>query len=178
VAGPSLVFDLETQRLAAEVGGWKNVARMGLAVAVTLDLSTGEVGRYQEADAARLADELLAASLVVGFNIRRFDLAVLQPYTPRRLADVHTLDIMLEIERTLGFRLGLDALARGTLGTTKSAEGTQAVQWFREGRLEELFDYCQQDVLVTRELYEYGQRHKHLKYYDRFGRLKVVAVRW
>jgi DEAD/DEAH box helicase domain-containing protein len=78
----------------------------------------------------------------------------------------------------LGFRLPLEALARGTLGSAKSATGSQAVQWFREGRLEELFEYCQQDVAVTRGLYEYGRANKHVKYYDRFGRLKRVTVLW
>ncbi len=178
MAGPSLVFDLETQRLADEVGGWKHIAHMGLACAVTLDLGTGEVARYLEMDATRLADDLLAASLVVGFNVRRFDLAVLQPYTERPLAGVPVLDILEQIERALGFRVALNALGRGTLGRGKSAEGTQAVQWYREGRLEELFEYCLQDVLVTRDLYDFGRLHKHLKYYDKFGRLKRVAVGW
>ena len=176
--GPTLVFDLETQRLAEEVGGWKNVAHMGLACAVTLDLATGEFARYGEPDAARLADDLRAASLVIGFNIRRFDFTVLQPYTAHRLAEVPALDILQHIENALGFRLPLDALARGTLGEAKSADGSQAVRWYREGRMEELYDYCQQDVQVTRGLYEYGRRDKHLKYFDRFGRLKRVAVRW
>jgi len=176
--GPILVFDLETQRLAEEVGGWKHIARMGLACAVALDLATGEFVRYLEPEAARLADDLLSASLVVGFNVRRFDYAVLQPYTSRRLADIPTVDVLEHVEQTLGFRLPLDALARGTLGATKSASGREAVQWFREGRLEELFDYCQQDVAVTRGLYEYGLANKHLRYVDRYGRVKRVPVRW
>ena len=178
MTGPTLIFDLETQRLADEVGGWKHIARMGLACAVTLDLATGEYSRYLEPEAARLADELLAASLVVGFNVRRFDYTVLQPYSSRPLAGIPTVDILEHVERSLGFRLPLEALARGTLGAAKSATGNEAVQWFREGRLEELFEYCQQDVVVTRGLYEHGLTHKHLKYYDRYGRLKRVPVRW
>ena len=35
-----IVFDLETQRLAREVGGWKNIHRMGFAAGVTLDVDS------------------------------------------------------------------------------------------------------------------------------------------
>ncbi len=175
---PNLVFDLETKHLADEVGGWNHIARMGLACAVTLDMGTGEFKRYVEADAPRLADDLNEAALVVGFNVRRFDYAVLQPYTTHNLLAIPTVDILEHVQRTLGFRVGLDALARATLGTTKSASGTQAVRWFREGRLEEVFEYCEQDVSVTRSLYEYGLARKHLKYHDRARRVRVVPVRW
>ncbi|MBI3359835.1 MAG: ribonuclease H-like domain-containing protein [Chloroflexi bacterium] len=122
--------------------------------------------------------ELQSAGLVVGFNIKRFDYTVLQPYTGVRLADLPTLDLLEHIHRALGFRLPLDALAQATLGASKSADGTLAVQWFREGRVEEVLDYCQQDVIVTRDLFEHGRRHKHLKYRDRSGRLKKVMVSW
>jgi DEAD/DEAH box helicase domain-containing protein len=175
---PVLVFDLETKQLAEEVGGWSQVARMGLACAVTQDTATGAFAHYVEADAARLADDLSAAALVVGFNVLRFDYAVLQPYTTRPLAEIPTLDILEQVERVLGFRVGLDSLARATLGTAKTSDGAQAVRWFRAGRLTEVFEYCEQDVAVTRALYEFGRTRKFLKFHDRRGRLQMVPVRW
>jgi DEAD/DEAH box helicase domain-containing protein len=69
-------------------------------------------------------------------------------------------------------------LARGTLGAVKSADGLQAVQWFRAGQIGKVLEYCRQDVMVTRGLYEYGHARQHLKYYDRFGKLKQVSVHW
>jgi DEAD/DEAH box helicase domain-containing protein len=74
--------------------------------------------------------------------------------------------------------VGLNALAEGTLGSGKSADGLQAIAWYREGKMQEILDYCQQDVEVTRRLYEYGRQHKHLKFRDRNGRLKMVPVTW
>ncbi|MBI3762832.1 MAG: helicase, partial [Chloroflexi bacterium] len=106
--GPTIIFDLETRKLADEVGGWDHIARMGLACAVTLNMTAGEFHRYVEADAEALVAELQSAGLVVGFNIKRFDYTVLQPYTGVRLADLPTLDLLEHIHRALGFRLPLD----------------------------------------------------------------------
>ncbi len=78
-----------------------------------------------------------------------------------------TVDMLDHIYKRLGFRVSLDNLAGATLGTAKSADGLQAVRWYKEGRIQEILDYCQQDVEVTRQLYEYGKQHKHLKYRDR-----------
>jgi DEAD/DEAH box helicase domain-containing protein len=69
-------------------------------------------------------------------------------------------------------------LAGATLGAAKSADGLQAVRWYRQGRIEEILDYCQQDVQVTRQLYEYGKQQKHVKFQDRNYRTKMVPVSW
>ncbi len=175
----TLIFDLETQRLADEVGGWNHIADMKLACAVTLDLETGRFTDYLEADVERLLADLRAATLVVGFNVRRFDYEVLRPYAGAPLTrSVPTVDILESLYQSLGFRLSLDSVAAATLGRSKSADGIMAVEWFRAGEVEKVQAYCRDDVQVTRELYEYGLQHKQLKFRDKFGRTKSVAVRW
>jgi len=82
------------------------------------------------------------------------------------------------IYRRLGFRIGLDSLAKATLGIAKSADGLQAVRWYREGRIQEVLDYCQHDVEITRRLYEYGRQNKHVRYQDRNYRTQMVPVSW
>jgi DEAD/DEAH box helicase domain-containing protein len=52
------------------------------------------------------------------------------------------------------------------------------VRWYKEGRIQEILDYCQQDVEVTRQLYEYGRLHKHVRYRDRNYRARQVQVSW
>jgi len=64
------------------------------------------------------------------------------------------------------------------LGTGKSADGLQAVQWWKEGRIEEIFAYCEQDVDVTRRVYEFGQQNRYVQYYDRQYRRQRVPVAW
>lgn len=174
----TLIFDLESQLLAEDVGGWDNISKMKLAGAVTYNVETGLFTRYQESDVAALLADLAAASLVVGFNVLRFDYEVLRPYAGGQPLQFPTLDMLVEIQQKLGFRLPLDALAAGTLNKGKSADGLQAVRWFREGKIEQLLDYCQQDVQVTLDLYQYGRQNKCLKYRDKFGKVKLVAVKW
>ena len=171
-------FDLETKMLFQEVGGRGNESKLGMSAAVTYNTSDGAFHRYREENAEDLVDELRSADLVVGFNVVRFDYAVLQAYTDFPLRSIPTLDMLEEIYRRMGFRVKLDDLAYATLGIGKSADGVLAVQWYRQGLIDKVLDYCQQDVEVTKRLYEYGRKFKHLKYKDRYGKLKLIPVSW
>ena len=176
----TFVFDLETKNLAHEVGGWSNIDKLGLAAAVLLHVDTGEVFRYVEQDASELIAQLLNADQVVGFNVVRFDYDVLRPYGLSRNLDLieKTIDLLDHLYQYLGFRLSLDNLAEATLNETKSADGIIAVQWFREGKIDKVLDYCEQDVHVTHRLWEYGRENGHVKYRDREFRLQRVPVSW
>jgi DEAD/DEAH box helicase domain-containing protein len=173
-----LFFDVETQRTFDEVGGRNNIQAMGLSAAVTYSTADGRFRYYTEETAGDLIAELKAADRVVGFNVLRFDYEVLRAYTDEPLDQIPTVDILDHIYRRLKFRVSLDNLAGATLGTSKSADGLQAVRWYREGRIQEVLAYCQQDVEVTRRLYEFGQQHKHVKYRDLSFRERMVPVSW
>jgi DEAD/DEAH box helicase domain-containing protein len=172
----TVFFDVETQRTFDEVGGRQNIRALGLAAAVTYSTAAGAFRHYTEESVADLLAELQAAGLVVGFNVLRFDYEVLRAYGP--LNPARTVDMLDQIYHRLGFRVSLGSLAEATLGTGKSADGLQAVRWYREGRIQEVLDYCQQDVEITRRLYEYGQQNKHLKYLDLNRRTRMVPVSW
>ncbi len=172
------VLDLETQRLAQEVGGWKNSHLMRVSVAVLYDSRVREYRAYGEEQVPALIEELAGLELVVGFNLERFDYAVLGAYTARDLSRLPTLDLLLEVQRRLGFRLGLQALGQATLKAAKSADGLQAVAWWRQGRLEELTAYCRQDVKLTRDLFRFGQEKGHLLYRRKDGNLLRIPVDW
>jgi len=171
-------FDVETQNSFQEVGG-RYPERLKISVAVTFDTADNAFHHYLEADAAQLAQDLGQADLVVGYNLYGFDYAVLQQYSHDvALAELPTVDMMVEIQKRLGFRLKLDSIATATLQVGKSADGLQAVRWWREGRVKEILAYCQQDVEVTRRIYEFGKQHRYVQYYDRQYRIKKVPVAW
>jgi DEAD/DEAH box helicase domain-containing protein len=174
----TVFFDVETQRSFDEVGGRRYIRKLGLSVAVTYSTADDAFHHYTEEDVADLIAELKAADLVVGFNVLSFDYEVLRAYTEDPLDDIPTVDMLDHIYRRQGFRVSLDNLAGATLGTAKSADGLQAVRWYKAGRIEEILDYCQQDVEVTRQLYEYGKQYKHVKFQDRSYRTKSVQVNW
>lgn len=173
-----IVLDLETQHSASEVGGWGNIRDMRLAVGVTYHAPQNVYSTYLERDAEALIATLRDADLVVGYNLLRFDYEVLRRYTDDPLLDLPTVDMLDEIHRALGWRLSLEDVAAATLGEGKSADGLQAVRWFREGQIQKVIDYCRRDVEVTWKLYQFGQQNRHVRYRDRNWRIRRVGVTW
>jgi DEAD/DEAH box helicase domain-containing protein len=127
---------------------------------------------------AHLCQRLCELDLVVGFNLKRFDYRVLQPYTDISLETLPTLDILEEVHRFLGFRLALGHLAEATLGQKKTGNGLLALELYKNGRWEELESYCRQDVLLTKSLFEFGAHQGYLIYQHRQGGLVRVPVSW
>ncbi|MDE3087779.1 MAG: ribonuclease H-like domain-containing protein [Chloroflexota bacterium] len=173
-----LFFDLETQKSIQEVGGRENIKLLRVSVAVTFSTAANAFKAYTEKEVPALIADLKAADRVVGFNLLNFDYTVLKFYTPERLSDLPTLDLLADIYNKLGFRIGLDALAAATLGVKKSGGGLEAIRWFREGKIDQLTAYCRDDVSITKQLFERGRDHGFVQYVDRDGRTKRVAVSW
>jgi hypothetical protein len=171
-------FDLETQKSAEEVGGWDKISAMRMSVGVTYSTARADYCIYGEREVEDLIRELQRADLVVGFNVLRFDYEVLHGYTPMDLTQVPTLDMLVHLAERLQHRLSLDSIASATFGLEKTAEGLQAIRWFKEGKLGEIAEYCCYDVKLTRLVHEYGVTHRQLHYNNRFGRKLTVPVDW
>lgn len=174
----TLFFDLETQRSFDEVGGRYNINRMGLSVAVTYSDLAQAYHDYFEPDVEALVADLSRADLVVGFNVLRFDYEVLRGYTDFDLSQIPTVDMLQDLYAKLGFRVSLDSVAQATLGTSKSADGLQALAWYREGRMDEIVKYCRQDVNVTRQVYAFGKAKGYVSFKDRYRGVRRVRVDW
>lgn len=173
-----IAFDVETQHTADEVGGWSHIRDMRLAVAVTYNAATNTYCNYLEQDADQLIATLRGADLVVGYNVLRFDYEVLRGYTDDPLKDLPTVDMLRDLHQALGWRPKLDDVAAATLGESKSADGLQAVRWFRQGEVDKVIAYCHRDVEVTWKVYEYGRQNGYVKYRDRRWREHLIPVQW
>ena len=176
-----LYFDLETQKSASEVGGWENTAYMKLATGVVWDSLDQKFFSYLESEASQLAEKLKTADLVVGFNVLKFDYGVLKPYARDAgiiLDDITTFDMLIDINKKLGHRLSLNHLAENTLNAKKSADGLVSLQWYKEGKIDKIVEYCKQDVEITRDLFLYGESHGYVKYSTRSGVDKDLEVDW
>ncbi len=171
-------FDLETKKSADEVGGWDKISQMGMSIGVTYSSATGEYKIYHEKGVDDLIRELQRADLVVGFNNLRFDYEVLHGYTPFDLRQLPTLDMLVDLQNELKHRLSLDSIATATFGVEKTAEGLQAIEWFRQGKLMEIAEYCCYDVKITRLVHEFGVQNRLLHYHNRFGKKMTVPVKW
>ena len=173
-----VVFDLETQRSFAEVGGRSQFHRLGVSIGVAYRYDTDEFLVVTEDRVGELIDLLFDATLVVGYNIRGFDYEVLRAYTDQDLKALPTLDLMYDLEQRLGFRPKLDSVVSATLGEGKIADGMQALEWWRLGEIDKIIEYCREDVRVTRDLYDFGKRHRWVQVSRFGGSPRKVEIDW
>ncbi len=190
---PFLVFDLETQRDIQSVGGRANLDKLLMSVGVVWDSRDNLCHSYYESDVPKLVEHLISGPLIIGFNHILFDFAVLSGYSQElpnqqainNLYTADNFDIMLAIKEVLGHFVSLDSLVRPTLNAQKSAHGLLALEWFESYKksgdskwLTKIKDYCQQDVLITRDLYVYGCTHAKVFHEKKNGEVKPIDCSW
>jgi len=173
-----VVFDLETQRSFEQVGGRTQMHKLGVSVGVAYRYDTDEFVVVTEDTISELIELLQSADLVVGYNIIGFDYEVLRGYTDVEIRSMPTFDLMYDLEERLGFRPKLESVAVPTLGVGKSADGLQALEWWRLGEIEKITEYCREDVRVTRDLYDFGKRNRCVMVSRFGGKPRKVEVSW
>jgi DEAD/DEAH box helicase domain-containing protein len=147
-----------------------------------------EEGGWRETDGLTgLWQMIQAADRVIGYNILNFDYGVMDRYYPGSIYQsvrerreqrprFKTLDLMIEIEKSLGFRAKLDDVAAATLGLGKTGHGLQAIEFYRKGEFGRLSDYCLHDVKVTWDVYRVGLEKGQVRLKDRMGQMRDVPV--
>lgn len=172
-----LIIDVETQKLVQEVGGWDHIDKLGVSVACAYDSHSDQFLSFEEKDLKKFF-KLCEDRLVIGYNIRGFDLPVLGSYG-FDYAGLDVFDIMYDLEVLTRQRyLKLEYVARGTLGEGKSADGLMAVEWYKKGEIQKVIDYCLQDVKVTRDVFQYGRSNGYVKIQRGENEPKPVSVQW
>ncbi|MDP3769474.1 MAG: WYL domain-containing protein [Candidatus Sungbacteria bacterium] len=176
----TLVIDLETKKSFAEVGGEKNIRELGISVAGVYSYAKDTFFAFEEHELGKLQEMINASTHVIGFNIIHFDLPVLEPYVDKQCLDrLAVTDLFVHAVNFLGHRVGLGALAQATLGESKSGHGLEALEWFRQGRVEEVKKYCLDDVRLTRDLFEYGKKHGHVLFQSFVdNKVHSIPVAW
>jgi len=176
-----LVLDIETQKSFKEIGKSKmmSLAKLKVSVVGIYDYNTDCYESYEEKDMMELDKKLQAADMIIGFNIRRFDMPVLQPYLFKNVEELPVLDLLDGIERVRGHRASLDSVARATVKEGKSGDGSEALALFKEGRMEELKKYCLDDVRLTKEIYEFGYREGKIFFTSTWDyKTYEIPVKW
>jgi len=170
-----IVLDIETQNTFEEVGGYFT-DKLKVSLVGVYFYETGTYESFLEADLPAMFKRLEQGGRIIGYNSIGFDMPVLNNYYAGDLLQLPQLDILKEIEKALGHRIKLDDVAKATLGTQKSAHGLQAVAWWKEGKIDEIREYCLQDVKVTMEVYEFGLKNGYILFDDRSGERRLVPV--
>jgi len=171
-----IVFDIETSNIFQDVGK-NDPTLLDLSVVCIYNSHTDSYESFFEENLETLWPLLEETDALVGYNSNHFDIPLLNKYYEGSLFSFKSIDLMKTIQESLGRRIGLDAVASATLGTTKSANGLQAVEWWRQGEKQKVVDYCIQDVKVTKDLFDHMKEHQNIKYKDKVtGEILTVSV--
>lgn len=168
-----IVFDLETQNIFSDVGS-SDPASLDISVATVYDSETDIYTTVTVDEIDMLWPIIEKADALVGYNSNHFDIPLLNKYYPGDLTQIKSIDLLEDIRNALGRRLRLDSVAQATIGAKKSADGLQAVRWWREGKIKEIKKYCEQDVKVTKQIFEYARQHGHIKFKDGHHKRELV----
>ena len=160
-----VVFDLETQNVFDDVGSYDPVA-LSISVAFADAYGTETYTTVAIDELQKLWPIIEAADALVGYNSNHFDIPLLNKYYPGDLNHIKSIDLLESIRLSLGRRLRLDTIAQATVGAKKSANGLDAVRWWREGKIDEIKKYCEQDVKVTKKVFDYAMEHGHVLFKD------------
>lgn len=160
-----IVFDLETQNIFEDVGSSDPVA-LDISVATFYDSVTDKYTTLTIDELDQAWPIIEQADALVGYNSNHFDIPLLNKYYPGDLTHIKSIDLLESIRQSLGRRLRLDSVAEATIGAKKSGHGLQAVRWWKEGKIDEIKKYCEQDVKVTKKVFDYAMAHGHVKFKD------------
>lgn len=151
-----VVFDIET------IGDIREFDSLKVTVVSVYEYETDSYRSFDEHELNALWPILEKAERLIGFNSESFDLAVLKKYYAGNISVFPHLDLLKVIKESTGKRFKLNDIAKATLQIEKSADGLQAMEWYKEGKIDLIKQYCEQDVKVTKEVYEFGRKNKML----------------
>lgn len=160
-----IVLDIETQNTFAEVGK-NDPTALDLSIMCIYESDTGKYSSYTIETLPALWPILEAADLIITYNGDHFDLPVLNKYYNGDLTKLRHIDLLKEIQKVIGRRVGLDSVAQATLDKGKSGNGLEAITWWKKGEIQKIIDYCMKDVEVTKDVYEYAFKEQKLFYMD------------
>ena len=164
----TLVFDIETQNFFTDPDvGWDNYAALKISVVGVYSYIEDRYYCYEENEMDKLAELFSDARRIVGFSMNRYDIPVLNNYFQRlkgapKLWEMERVDLLEEIEMATGSRVSLDRLAGANLGLSKTHHSSEAGALYREGKIDELKEYCVNDVKLTKELYDLYRKQNFL----------------
>jgi DEAD/DEAH box helicase domain-containing protein len=167
-----IVFDLETQNIFGDTGS-SDVTSLDISVGSFYDSIEDTYTTLTVDELSKAWPIIEKADALVGYNSNHFDIPLLNKYYPGDLTQIKSIDLLESIRASLGRRLRLDSVAQATVGAKKSADGLQAVRWWREGKIDEIKKYCEQDVRVTKKVFEYAMKNGHILFKDGYRKREV-----
>jgi len=158
----TVVFDIETKNTIAEVGGKENLHKLETSLACFYSYNKDAYFCFQDTQFSEMKAFLSQPRLLVGFSSNKFDIPILARELELPLFEYPRIDISDEIELRTGRLIGLSELGRVNFGLEKTGSGLEAPKLYREGKIQELAEYCQNDVELTKKLFDKIKKEKKL----------------
>ena len=166
-----VIFDIET------IGDIADLTTMEVTVVSIYEYEHDCYTSFERHELGKLWPIMERAARLIGYNSEHFDLPILNRYYPGNFMTFPHLDLLKVIKESIGRRLKLNDVAQATLDNVKKGgDGLQAIKWWKEGKIDEIKKYCEQDVKVTKEIYEFGKNNKQLFYKSLIGEIVPFAV--
>ena len=169
-----VVLDLETKHTFRD---FDDPSKLGVSVAGIYEYGSSQKKIFTEKELHTLFPILENASYIIGYNIRGFDLPVLQGYYPGDIDGFSQFDILEDIREKIGRRIALNDVIYGTFGEKKSGHGLMAIDYYREGKWDELKKYCLDDVMLTKKLFDFGLEKGEIYFLNETGKV-TIKVDW
>lgn len=160
-----ITFDIETKNFFQDVGS-NDPADLDISVVCIHDSADDQYKSFLETEFNKLWPILEQADILITWNGDHFDIPLLNKCYPGDLNNIKSIDLMKEVQKSLGRRLKLDSVAEATLGIGKTGLGSDAMILWRNGEIDKLISYCINDVKLTKELYDYATSNGFLKFKD------------
>lgn len=167
-----LVFDIETTNTFRHISD-KNVRDLNIAIVGAYDSTDNSYTSYTVEELPQFWPRVEQTEALVGFNSDTFDIPLLDKYYPGDLLAFKSIDLLKSVQESLGRRLRLNNLAEATLNEGKSADGLKAIEWWQQGEVDKVREYCLQDVKVTKDLFEFAQENGYVAYKDLTEKKKI-----
>jgi DEAD/DEAH box helicase domain-containing protein len=160
-----VTFDIETSNIIPALDR-NNLNRLDISIVGVHDSETNEYTSYTQEEFPKMWPIFEHADVLIGYNSDAFDIPILNKYYPGDLSQIKSIDLMVEVQKVLGRRLRLQSLAEATLGRGKGGDGLKAIEWWAQGLVDKVREYCIEDVRITRELFDFALKKGVLKYKD------------
>tara|TARA_R100001463_G_scaffold80046_1_gene134456 strand:+ start:232 stop:840 length:609 start_codon:yes stop_codon:yes gene_type:complete len=182
-----LSLDIETANFSWEIGGWNNMSLFEPSVVATWDGSNANVFTKGEVEMDNtqvhdlhpqvlgdfLQEHIEKGGKILGHNIKSFDLPVIRDALDcwavgdimgKSDVIIDTKNLFSKHSLSYGKLLtSLNDLARCNLDEVKLMESADAPIAWREGRHNEVAEYCLKDAQLTYDLYMKGREDGFLK---------------
>ncbi len=181
-----VVFDCETKKFFDAIEEF-DPSKLGVSI-VSLYVREldenfkevkGEMKSFWEKDIKDSWQFFEKADRIIGFNSLGFDVPALSPYLPEYFSKLPHFDLLAHFKDSYGKRASLDSIAKASLGTSKIDSGENAILYYEKGdpdSLAKLKKYCEADVKITCDVYDFGLKNKYLKVVDFWNELHEVKV--